>query len=504
MALTVNDEYSDLLDKKTCAPAHKSTECRAVETIEPKILNPADPMATARLFVKEHHTHDDQGTLFHQSGCFYRWSGSYYPQVDAAEIRKQVYELLEAAVRDGKGDEAVPFQPTKRKVDDVVDAVRAVTQLPSSVSAPAWLNSAAAGRIFRRREIRPAEEFIAFPNGLLHLPTQDFHEPTPVLFTHNAVEFDYHPTAPEPKRWLEFLNQLWPEDSLAIESLRHWFGYCLTPDTSQQKIFLIAGPKRSGKGTIAGVLRELVGKQNVCAPTLASLAGNFGLASMIGKTLAIIADARLGGRSDQAAIAERLLSVSGEDTLSIPRKFLPDWTGKLNTRFMVLTNELPRISDTSGALASRFILLTLTQSFYGKEDHRLFEKLRDELPGIALWAIQGWIGLQALDRIHQPKSSLEALQELEDLSSPVAAFVRDRCDVGPDQSVEVTELYRQWRVWCEGSGRSHPGTLQNFGRDIRAVTPGLLITRPRIGDERVRRYEGIGLKTGFGPHGPRP
>ena len=29
---------------------------------------------------------------------------------------------------------------------------------------------------------------------------------------------------------------------------------------------------------------------------------------------------------------ERLLSISGEDTLSIPRKFLADWTGKLSTR----------------------------------------------------------------------------------------------------------------------------------------------------------------------------
>ena len=37
------------------------------------------------------------------------------------------------------------------------------------------------------------------------------------------------------------------------------FGYCLTGDTAQQKIFMIVGPRRSGKGTIARILRALVG-----------------------------------------------------------------------------------------------------------------------------------------------------------------------------------------------------------------------------------------------------
>ncbi|MCZ6737546.1 MAG: hypothetical protein O7B77_06175, partial [Actinobacteria bacterium] len=49
------------------------------------------------------------------------------------------------------------------------------------------------------------------------------------------------------------------------------FGYALTQDTRQQKLFLIVGPKRSGKGTIARVLTAMVGADNVCNPTLASL-----------------------------------------------------------------------------------------------------------------------------------------------------------------------------------------------------------------------------------------
>ena len=119
----------------------------------------------------------------------------------------------------------------------------------------------------------------------------------------------------------------------------------------------------SRQGTIERVLQGLLGKDSYASPTLASLGTNFGPAVLIGTPLAIIGDAPLGTRTDQALVAERLLSISGEDAQTIDRKFLPAWTGRLDTRFFVITNELPRLTDASGALASRFIVLTLTRSF---------------------------------------------------------------------------------------------------------------------------------------------
>ena len=100
----------------------------------------------------------------------------------------------------------------------------------------------------------------------------------------------------------------------------------------------MVGPKRSGKGTIARVLTTLLGEANACAPTLAGLATNFGLQPLIGKLLAIIGDARLSGRVDVHVIAERLLSISGEDLITIDRKYQDAWTGKLPTRFLLMSS----------------------------------------------------------------------------------------------------------------------------------------------------------------------
>ena len=110
------------------------------------------------------------------------------------------------------------------------------------------------------------------------------------------------------------------------------------------------------------------------------------------------------------------MSITGEDGKTIDRKFNPrPWTGTLPTRFAILTNELPKLSDASGAFVSRFILLLLTQSFYGHEDHGLTNRLLTELPGIFNWAIEGWAALKSAGHFKQPASALQSMEQLEDL-----------------------------------------------------------------------------------------
>jgi putative DNA primase/helicase len=136
----------------------------------------------------------------------------------------------------------------------------------------------------------------------------------------------------------------------------------------------------------------------------------------------------------------------------------------------VLTNELPRFTDSSGALASRFVVLMLHKSFYHRENPALTDELCEELPSIFNWSLEGLQKLRARGRFQQPQTSTDVIGELEDLASPVAAFVRDRCRVGLDLTVEVGALYAAYRRWCEDNGR-HAVNKAVFGRDLRAARP---------------------------------
>ncbi len=132
----------------------------------------------------------------------------------------------------------------------------------------------------------------------------------------------------------------------------------------------------------------MVGKKNVAGPTLNSLSGDFGMAPLIGKSLAIISDARLSGR-DGNIVVERLLSISGEDTLTVNRKYKDQWCGKLPSRLHVISNELPKLGDASAAIVGRILLLPLSQSWLGKEDYDLELRLHSELSGILNWCLDG-------------------------------------------------------------------------------------------------------------------
>jgi putative DNA primase/helicase len=320
------------------------------------------------------------------------------------------------------------------------------------------------------------------------------------------VNFD--PDAPPPRQWFNFLDQIFEDDNEAKQLLQEWFGYLLSADTSQQKIMLIVGPKRSGKGTTGRIHKALLGQDSVAGPTMSSLGELFGLEPLITKTSAIISDARIGKRSDKSVITERLLSISGEDTLEVHRKYNKAWEGTLPTRITILTNPLPSLNDESGALAGRFIILVMTKSFFGREDTSLTTKLSTELPGILNWSIEGYRRLQRRGYFVQPQSSLDAAEEIEMLAAPVKAFVRDCCEVGPGLWQSTDDLWAEWKRWSEDQGRSELGTKIWFGRNLRSAEPGLKPTKKEVegSDHRKPGYRGIALKdfVPFNQPGPDP
>ena len=244
---------------------------------------------------------------------------------------------------------------------------------------------------------------------------------------------------------------------------------------------MLVGPKRSGKGTIGRVVTGLLGRHNVAGPTLSGMATNFGLSPLIGRPLGIVSDARLSARAEQTIIVERLLSISGEDSLTIDRKYRDPWTGQLPTRFVILTNEIPALVDSSGALASRFVVAVMSESFYGKEDHTLTEQLLAEAPGIFTWSLAGLDRLRERGYFVQPESANEAIDALADLASPIALFVKTRCELGPTMQTDADSLFREWLSWCEAEGIKNAGTRATLGRDLQAAVPAIRKHRPGPG-----------------------
>ena len=353
------------------------------------IIAPGSPLTTAREFRDRIYGDERHPRLLRHRGTFFRWVVLEWIEIGEEELRAEIYEFLEGCHR-FKEKDLVPVEPNIRLVSEVFAALKATTIIDDKIDPPAWLCE---GRKESPREI------VAFKNGLLHLPTRALIPPTPEFFCLGALDIDWNLNAPKPERWFAFLAQLWPDDQESINTLQKLFGYLLTDDTTLQIAVMIIGPTRSGKGTIGRVLGAVVGTRNTVSPSLSSLGSHFGRASLIGKRMALIGDAKVGRDTDPVAIAEHILGISGEDAVTIPRKNQADWTGQLHLKFVVLCTEVPRMTDDSAGIAYRFVILQLTTSFLGREDTHLAEKLLSELPGIAVWAV----GAAALVSLRKPR-----------------------------------------------------------------------------------------------------
>jgi putative DNA primase/helicase len=440
---------------------------------------PSMPMDVARVFVRQTCEADGLLTLRHWRGGWWRWRTSRWIEAEDRPVRSLLYIFTECAVY-LTDDGLKPWAPNRRKIGDLLEALAAICILAADRDQPSWLDDRSTGVV------------VSMENGLLDIEERRLLPHTPLFFNQTSVPFAFEPGATAPTRWLQFLDEIWPNEPDAPKLLGEWFGYVASGRLDLQKIFLNVGPTRGGKGVIARILGELVGRQNVAGPTLNSLGGEFGLAPLIGKPLAVISDARFAGK-DSTTVIERLLSISGEDTLTVNRKYRDQWCGKLPCRLHIISNELPKLGDASTAIVGRILLLLTTRSWLGKEDYELERELHNELTGILSWSLDGLSRLTSNgNRFSRLVSAEEAIIAMRDLASPVAAFVREQCHVHAAKEILVDDLYAGFRLWCDDNGHKKP-SKQNFGRDLRAAIPSVRVIRPREGEARRRVYCGIDL-----------
>jgi putative DNA primase/helicase len=442
--------------------------------------SPAAPLSVARA-LQEREPHTD--------GCphrawwrddFYRWDGVRWITEPTSAVRKWVFLATEHAQYDaGEVRGVAAWQPDRDKVNKVVDALgTAVVQRAADLGT---------------------DQAIACTNGVYDLATGVLLPHSPRRFNVISLPYAYDPAATCPL-WLRFLDQVLPDiegvpaEEQAQQFLREWFGYCLSCRTDLQKMAALTGPPRCGKGTVARVLKALLGEDNVVAPTLRSMGGPFGEEAFIGKTLAILGDVRWHSQAAAEAI-DIFLAITGEDPHDVQRKNRTAWHGTLGLRFMTMSNDPPVFNDASGALAIRMIQLLFSESFLGREDTGLTGRLLSELPGIFNWAIEGLRELNARGHFVQPACGAETNEQVRRLASPEYAFIDDTCTLDEKAMVALDELHTEYRKWCAREDKKHVSSKESFGAKVVSSFHGKVrIIRPgKRGDVRPRYVQGLRL-----------
>ena len=166
-------------------------------------------------------------------------------------------------------------------------------------------------------------------------------------------------------------------------------------------------------------------------------------------------------------------------------------------------NELPKLGDASAAIVGRILLLPLSQSWLGKEDYDLELRLHSELSGILNWCLEGLerLTIDNQNRFTRLSAAEDMINVMRDLASPVAAFVREKCELGFNKEIAVGLLFEAFKHWCDEN--NYPKSpMPVFARDLRAAVASIRVRQAGPHENRVRVYIGIDLRSDVEPGRP--
>lgn len=208
------------------------------------------------------------------------------------------------------------------------------------------------------------------------------------------------------------------------------------------------------------------------------------VANMRGRRLVRAEESNEGARLAEGIVK----TLTGGDRVRARRlhensyEFDPTW------KIWLATNHKPAIRGTDPAIWSRLKLIPFEVSFAGREDRTLKHRLRDEMPGILAWAVEGCLRWQE-DGLEFPASVLHATAEYRDESDQVGRFIAEECVTLSNCQNPARALYGAYRKWAEGAGEDEL-TETEFGR--RMTDRGY--QRKRMTQGNV--YLGVGLRAG--------
>lgn len=462
---------------------------------DPNILKDDTPSTIAKAWLDQEKMQDELPTIRCYHSQWIQYEDGNYSECDKERFRGDIYHFLEEKVFPKAGLKGevvlVPYRATRAKVSDVIDALS--QWCPLVDDPPVWLKDL--------KHPDPAD-LIAFRNGLLDINEYvdgkiKFYDPTPALFSFNVLPYEFDEDAWS-DLWEKFYEDIFNGDKTRIELLAQWFGYNCVPDMSFEKLMLCTGRPRSGKGTVLNTLAAMLGRKQCVSTSFQTLCTEFGYQPLMGKLAVLLSDAKVPREREAKAALEKILQIVGRDPIGIRRMYLPYLPQVYpKCRFTIAMNDLPNIPDQANALEPKLNILYFQNSYEGREDTALKHKLTEEAKAgkIINFALQGLKSLRQNKKFIVPHSSLNIIQQLKEITTPIASFIIECCELEPPDTpsqqeyyVLMDHLYEVWARWCLNCGRK-PGYKAQFSQWFLAAYPSAVPARMRLNDKTGKQME---------------
>ena len=412
---------------------------------------------------------------------WYVWDGKRWRIDDSGAMRqmckamvrglyREAAEIVDKAQRLAMIDYARRCE-TVRKAKDMLDFAQSengIPILPNQLDANAYL--------------------ITCLNGTIDLKTGEIGPYRKEHLITKLAPANYKPGA-ECTAWLDHLDKVMDGNDELIRFLQKGFGYSLTGDTSERKIFIQYGSGANGKSVTNDTIALVMGEYAMRTPTETLLIKRSegipnDIARLNGARFVYASEAEQGKRLAESLIKD----MSGGDKITA-RYLHKEWF-EFYPEFKIWlgTNHKPIIQGTDHAIWDRIRLIPFMVRIPEDEQiakTEMLEIFKDEIDGIFSWLVEGCLAWQK-EGLGLPEKIASATNNYRSEMDILGSFFEDRCVFGENMTVSAKDLYKAYEDWAEENGEKAV-TKKMFGM--------------KLTDRNIDSYKGSGnvtMRVGIG------
>lgn len=210
---------------------------------------------------------------------------------------------------------------------------------------------------------------------------------------------------------------------------------------------------RAGKGTLEKQIRALVPTEFISAISPFRWHHDYHVATLAGKRLNVVGELP----ENEAIPASAFKSVIGGDLVTGRHPTHRPITFTNEAAHLFMSNHLITTKDQSEAFFARWKIIEFPNSRLRSGlplDPGLAQRIIDnEMPGIALWALEGAARLLRNARLSDSMAHDRLMAKWRRSTNTLEEFIHESCEVVPTGIYKRSLFYQDYSAWCSETGR---------------------------------------------------
>jgi putative DNA primase/helicase len=295
------------------------------------------------------------------------------------------------------------------------------------------------------------------------------------------------PGTPAPA-WEKFLSEATGGDTELAQFLQRWIGYCATGDVSEEVLAFLYGDGGNGKGVFINAVSAALGSYALSMAietftTNARSPPEYYRAQMSGARLVMASEPESGCSWAENQIKEL---TGNEAPVSARHPHGRPFNYRSQAKLQFAGNHAPSLKGRSPAMERRLRVIPFTNK-PAEPDLGLKERIREELPAVLRWIIDGCLSWRK-QNLGTAAVISEASERYFGQQDTFGRWLAEHCDLSGTMQTRPSDLFADYRVWCQINGETAL-TSAEFA-EARDRTKGL--RRKTV--DGTRWIAGIGLR----------